>query len=152
MPSGRNDEHDVKAVVDNNLIVSGLLWNGPPSRLMEAVRDGRVQLAFSLSLYEELADVLHRPKFAGRFARRGATPASVLATVMAVAEMVVPDPLSMPPSLRDPDDLSVLECAVATGAEAIITGDKDLLTLKEFQGILIMKVRDALEKLGLPAE
>ncbi|MBI4660603.1 MAG: putative toxin-antitoxin system toxin component, PIN family [Verrucomicrobia bacterium] len=142
----------MKAVVDNNLIVSGLLWGGPPSRLMEAVRDGRVELAFSLSLYAELEDVLHRTKFAERMARREATPAGVLATVMAVAEMVVPSPLAMPPNLRDPDDLPVLECAMAAGAEAIITGDNDLLVLKEFHGIPILTARAALERLGISAE
>jgi predicted nucleic acid-binding protein len=80
------------------------------------------------------------------------TPARVLAMVMAVVEMVSPNPLPMPPDLRDPDDLILLECAKAAGAEAIITGDKDLLTLKKYEGIPIITAREALEKLGIPAE
>jgi putative PIN family toxin of toxin-antitoxin system len=142
----------VKAVVDNNLLVSGLLWDGLPSRLLEAARDGRVQLAISLSLYEELEDVVHRRKLAERIARRAETPAHVLATVMAMAEVVAPDPLPMPPALRDPDDLAVLECAMAAKAEAVITGDKDLLVLEEYEGIPILTVRTALEKLGISTE
>lgn len=86
MPSGRSAARAVKAVVDTNLLVSGLLWSGPPSRLMEAVRDGRVRLAFSLSLYEELEEVLHRSKFTERLERRRTTPAAVLATVGSTAE------------------------------------------------------------------
>lgn len=139
----------MKVVVDTNLILSGLLWDGLPYRLMKGVGDGHVQLALSLVLYEELRDVVHRPKLTERIARRAETPEHLLATVLAVAEMVVPEALLIPPTLRDPDDLAVLECAVAARAQAIITGDNDLLVLKECQGIPIMTVRAALEKLGL---
>lgn len=142
----------MKAVVDINLIVSGLLWDRRPSRLIEAVRDGRVALALSLSLYEELDEVVHRTKLDDRIARRGETPEHLLTSVLAMAEMAATRPLPMPPNLRDPDDLAVLECAVAARAEAIITGDNDLLVLKEYQGIPIITVRQALEKLGIPPE
>ncbi len=60
--------------------------------------------------------------------------------------------ISPTPELRDPKDLPVLAAAVAAHADAIVTGDEDLISLKSFQGIPIMKARDALEKLGLPAE
>ena len=39
---------------------------------------------------------------------------------------------------RDPNDDMVLDCAVACGAQIIITGDKDLLTMNPFEGILIV--------------
>lgn len=57
-----------------------------------------------------------------------------------------------PPELRDPKDLPVLAAAVAAHADAIVTGDEDLVSLKSFQGIPITKDREALEKLGLPVE
>lgn len=57
----------------------------------------------------------------------------------------------MPSTLRDPDDLHVLVCAAGAAAEAIVTGDEDLLSVKIFEGIPILTVRDALEKLGIPA-
>ena len=142
----------MKAVVDNNLIVSGLLWDGLPSRLMEAVRDGRVQMVLSPELYVELEDVLRRKKLTGRLAARGTTPEKLLSTIRAMAEMVFPEPLPLPPNLRDADDLAVLECAVSARADVIITGDKDLLVLSPFSSIPIIKVRDALEKLGVSVE
>lgn len=120
-----------------------------PARLLETVKDGRVQLVMSLSLHKELEDVVYRDRLAERIARRGETPAHLLATILAVVEMVTPVPLQPPADLRDPDDLAVLECAVAAQAEAIVTGDKDLLVLKEYAGIPILTVRAALEKLGI---
>lgn len=41
---------------------------------------------------------------------------------------------------------------MAAEADVIVTGDKDLLVLKAFEGIPILQVREALEKLGTPAE
>jgi predicted nucleic acid-binding protein len=45
-------------------------------------------------------------------------------------------------SCRDPDDLPVLGTAVAGGASVLVTGDEDLLTLHEFQGIVILSPRE----------
>jgi len=42
---------------------------------------------------------------------------------------------------RDPDDIKVLGLAVASKADCIVTGDKDLLVLKKFEGIAILSPR-----------
>ena len=66
--------------------------------------------------------------------------------------MVSPAPLALPPSLRDPKDIIVLAAALAARADAIVTGDEDLLSLKSFEGIPIINARKALEKLGITVE
>jgi len=53
----------VRAVVDTNVLVSGLLWQGPSRTLIEHVRDGRLSLVTNPALLAELGDVLERPKF-----------------------------------------------------------------------------------------
>ena len=58
-------------------------------------------------------------------------------------------PIPVPATLRDPDDLHVLVCAVGADADAIVTGDDDLLSLEKFEGIPILTDRQALEKLGI---
>ena len=45
----------------------------------------------------------------------------------------------------DPDDNRILECAHASKSEYIVTGDKDLLRLREFEGIQIITLADFLE-------
>jgi predicted nucleic acid-binding protein len=50
------------------------------------------------------------------------------------------------PELRDPDDTIVLATAIASQANAIITGDLDLLILGEYQGIQIMTANDFLQQ------
>ena len=56
-----------------------------------------------------------------------------------------------PDELRDRNDLHVLECAVAAGAEAIVTGDDDLLVMGSFAGVPIIDVRTALGLMGISA-
>ena len=47
---------------------------------------------------------------------------------------------------EDPDDDRVLECAVASGSDVIVTGDKDLLRRGEYEGIRIMRAADFLRE------
>jgi len=124
----------VRAVIDNNLLVSGLLWSGKPGRLLQAVAEGGVQLFLSEQLLAELREVLHREKFAARMALKGTTPEMVLGKVQAAARVVPAPAIPMPLRLRNPDDVHVLACAVGAGADAIVTGDKDLLIYAVFRG------------------
>lgn len=48
----------------------------------------------------------------------------------------------------DPDDNRVLECTVAAGANYIISGDKHLLKLKQYQGISILTATEFLRLIG----
>lgn len=142
----------MKLVVDTNTLVSGTLWSGPPSRLIDAVEQGRATLVLSAALLAEFGDVVGRGRLTSRLVLRNVTPAKLVARLARQAEWVSPAPLPLPSSLRDPKDLMVLAAAVAAHADAIVTGDDDLLSLQSFEGIPIMKAREALEKLGLPAE
>jgi len=137
----------VRAVVDNNLFVSGLLWEGEPHRFLAAALEGKVQLYFSEPLLAELKTVLQREKFSNRFAAKSHTPDSAINLIRASARIVQAPEIKIPASLRDPDDAHVLSCALAAQADAIVTGDQDLLVLKQFEGIPILNVNEALEKL-----
>lgn len=49
----------------------------------------------------------------------------------------------------DPDDNKILECAVACGAEYLVSGDAHLLGLKEYTGIKIITPKAALDILNI---
>ncbi|HOA61356.1 MAG TPA: putative toxin-antitoxin system toxin component, PIN family [Verrucomicrobiota bacterium] len=139
----------MKLVADTNTLVSASLWQGPSARLLEAVASGKVELVLSPALLAEFASVMARPKFVGRIAAQGTTADELARKLSEEATLVAPGPLSLPPELRDPDDLPVLACAVTAEAEAIVSGDQDLLTMGSFQGIPILNAREAPHKLGL---
>jgi len=54
--------------------------------------------------------------------------------------------IQAPKDLRDLDDLFILALALGTGAIAIVSGDSDLLVMREFQGILIMTAKEFLDR------
>ena len=56
-------------------------------------------------------------------------------------------PTSIEPTVRDPDDDQVLACASAAQAQLIVTRDKDLLDLRQYQSIPILASAEALQRI-----
>ena len=124
----------MRAVIDTNVLVSGLMWHGAPHALLEHVRNTTLSLVSSPALLAELADVIGRAKFD-----------VMLAEVRQLAEVVVPPPLPRP-VCRDPDDDAVLALALAAQADFIVSGDDDLLAIGVFQGIPVLTPAQALQR------
>lgn len=139
----------MRIVADTNILVSGLLWPGPPASFVDAAWQHAFHLLTSEELLTELHLVLGRPHLETRLRARGRTPTEVVASVRVLATVVPPTVLMPPAALRDLKDLPVLACAVGGQAQAIVTGDKDLLTLNEYQGIVIVSPRLFLATIGL---
>lgn len=142
----------MKLVVDTDLLLSGTLWRGSPARLLNAVLSAPGTLCLSAEIILEFGGVLGREEFAGRLTSLGVTVSDVMQRYQRLGRRILPAELSDVPSLRDPKDLKILAAAVGAGADAIVTGDKDLLVLETFQGIPIIRVEGALRRLGLPVE
>jgi len=138
----------VRAVFDTNVLVSALLWHGPPHALLEQVRNGSIALITSPALLAELADVIGRAKFDAILMRANTSREQALAQVRQLAEVVDPPPLPQP-VCRDPDDDAVLALALAAKVDCIVSGDNDLLVLETFQGIAIITPAQALLRSGI---
>jgi len=105
--------------------------------LIDAARDGRIRLFSSVPLLAELQGVLDRDKFAAAIAKRGLSVSGLLDGYTALVELVRPATLRST-ILRDPDDDIVLATALAAGADAIVSGDKDLTDFVRFRNIPII--------------
>ena len=86
-----------------------------------------------------------RPTFLQRLSAIGKTVREVLADYIEIVELV--EPLEVPQVVRDPDDNHVLACALAAKAEIVVSGDKDLLDLAQYQDIPILPAATALQRL-----
>jgi uncharacterized protein len=137
----------MRAVVDTNVLLSGLFWHGSPHALLERIRAGRLTLISSPELLAELAEVLDRPKFSAILARSGTERGHLLAELRHLADIVDPSPLPVRVA-RDPDDDAVLALAVASRADLIISGDADLLTLGSHAGIPIVDAATAVARIS----
>ena len=137
----------MRAVIDTNVLIAGLLWHGPPHALLEHVRAGTVAMVSSPGLLAELADVIGRAKFDAILVRSNTSRERSLAEVRQLAEVVEPPPLAQP-VCRDPDDDQVLALALAAKVDLIISGDNDLLSLASFEGIPIVTPAQTLQRIG----
>ncbi len=137
----------MRIVADTNTVLSGLLWRGPPRRLIDLARERAVTLCTSTALLAELAEVIGRGKFAARVHDAGVAAAELVEDYARLAEIVVPASLTEPVS-RDPDDDLVLATALAAEASLIVSGDRDLLVLGTFRDIRVLDAADALALIG----
>jgi putative PIN family toxin of toxin-antitoxin system len=137
----------IRAVLDTNVVLSGLLWHGAPHALLDQVREGKLTFISSPALLAELAEVLARPQFETILTRSNTSRERSLAEVRELTEVIEPPPLAEP-VCRDPDDDQVLACALAAAANLIVSGDRDLLALGSFRDIRILTPNAALAALS----
>ena len=138
----------LRLVLDTNVVVAGLLWNGPPRRLIElAIEGDAVELFSSAVLLDELAHTLGYSKFSARIATFGTSISALVAQYMALVSLVAP--VSVPRVVvNDADGDHVIAAAVAARTELIVTGDrKHLLPIGSHQGIAIVTAHEVLDRL-----
>lgn len=136
----------LRVIFDTGVVISALLRpdSVPAAAMQRAVHSATMLI--SEATIAELLDVLTRDKF-----RRYIAPADAHAAIEAyysVAE-IVPVHLNITAS-RDADDDKFLALALSGTANAIVSGDNDLLDLHPFQGVPILSPRQFLEGLELP--
>lgn len=130
---------------DTNVLVSGVISRGYPKSLLALWRSGELHLATSEPLIAELRKVLMRPYFAERIARIPTKDfidtflAEIRASAVVVAGVT---PIQV---CRDSKDNMVFACALEAKAGYIVSGDKDVLVVEEFQSILTMTPKDFIE-------
>lgn len=129
----------MRVVVDTNVIIAGLVSEGVCRDIVKR-RLTRLELFTSQVLLDELTEKM-RVKFG--LARKDLP---LLQVYEEAATVLKPKPLD-DPICRDSDDDELLATALAGQAEIILTGDKDLLVLKKFQGIKIISPRQFVELL-----
>jgi putative PIN family toxin of toxin-antitoxin system len=129
----------VRIVFDTNVYISAFAAPGSRSSLvLQLAARGVFELVVSPAILGELRRKLSEPKFG--FSEPELDDAD--RNIGEIATVVEPElELSV---LDDEPDNRILECAVASGASAIVTGDKELLALGNYEGIGIMTVAELL--------
>lgn len=123
-----------KVVFDTNILISAILFGGPPRKCLELVIEGKIKLFTSTDIVSEFESVLSREKF-------GVAEENlryILSSIDSIVTYVSPDK-TFNIIEKDPEDNKFIECATEAGADFIISGDNHLLELKKFQKIKIME-------------
>ena len=80
----------MKLVLDTNTVVSGFLWRNAPRLIIDEAVEGRITLATSTVLVDELAEVISRAKFARKIAEQGLSVSALLDRYTKLAARVTP--------------------------------------------------------------
>ena len=135
----------MRLVLDVNVWISGLLWGGSPRQVLNLAKARTITIFVSEPILSELAEVLDRAKFQSRMRSLDITTDDLLNIVHQLTENCVPVSVNVP-QLRDPDDAVILGTAIAAKAVIVVSGDLDLLVLKEFANIPILTPTDFLNQ------
>ena len=131
----------MKIILDTNVFISGVFFSGPLYQILKAWRNGKVRLVIShdiLAEYQRVGETL-----AQQFPGVDLVPILELLTVE--AELILA--LGLPePVCDDPDDDKFLACALASKAKLIVSGDRHLLRVSGYRGIVIVSPRKFIDE------
>lgn len=130
----------MKIVVDTNVLISGVFFGGFPRRILSAAVDGRLTICATTEIVDEYVEIVQ--EMIER--KQGRLHPNLLAPLIKAMELI--EPQTRVTLSRDPDDDKFLGCAKDARAMYIVSGDKDLLVLKEYEQILIMTAREFCER------
>lgn len=125
----------IRAVLDTNVVVSVLLFDGHASRLVALWQQRRFLPLISKPILQEYLRVLAYPKF--KLTAQEARQA--IEELLPYAEVASPN-IRLRVIRRDPADNRFLECALAGKAQYLVSGDDDLLSLGSFRRVCIVPV------------
>ncbi len=126
----------MKIVLDTNVLVSGIFFSGPPSEILRAWSKGKVRLVVTREIFDEYWRVAAE-------LRAGFPDVDVtrlLELILVGAEICAP--AKLPDRIcADPDDDKFFACAIASGADVVVSGDRHLLKVSGYRGIPVMTPR-----------
>jgi len=130
----------MKVVLDTNFLVSATQWDYSVShKLFEKLIRDNVEMFTTKEILEEFVEVLRRD-----FLYSDEESKILIELILKFLLLVNPGK-KVDAVKEDPDDNKILECALESGAEYIISYDKHLLKIKEFNGIRIITPEEFLD-------
>ena len=130
-----------RLVLDSNVLISALLFGGKPRDILDLAIKELIEVAISDDILEEIKEVLEGKKF--QFPKR--IVGALIREIQELADYVEPEE-KIEAVPEDPEDNRVLECAVESGANIIVSGDSHLLALQSFGQVKIMNPDEVLRR------
>lgn len=130
----------MRIVVDTNVLISGVFFGGFPRKILSEVVRSKLTACATMEIVDEYEEIVQEmiERKQGHINRNLLSP---LIKAMEIIEPVTHVKLS-----RDPDDDKFLGCAKDAHALYIVSGDKDLLVLEQFENIQIITAKEFCEK------
>ena len=130
----------MRIVIDTNVLISGIFFGGFPRKILSAVVGRKITACATTQIineYEEIVlEMINR--------KQGHINRAILSPLIKAMKII--EPVTHIEICRDPDDNKFLECAKDSHALYIVSGDKDLLVIEEYENIQIVTAKDFFDK------
>jgi putative PIN family toxin of toxin-antitoxin system len=138
----------LRAVLDANVYVSAVIRpEGPPGQILDRfLRDSAFEIVLAPAIIEETLRALTYPKVR-KYLRADIDAVAWFEAVVLLADLVAGDH-ALGAVSDDPDDDKYVAAAVEGRAMFVVTGDPDLLDVKEYAGVRIVSPRQFLDALA----
>jgi putative PIN family toxin of toxin-antitoxin system len=130
----------MKIVVDTNVLISGVFFGGFPRQVLSSIVEKRISAFATTEIVNEYEDVVH--EMVSR--KQGHLNQEILSPLIGALEII--ESVSNIQASRDPDDDKFVNCAKDAHALYIVSGDKDLLVLQQYDNIQIITAKEFCER------
>jgi uncharacterized protein len=131
----------LRAVMDINVLVSGVLGRGVPFELLRWAEKNSLVIYASLEILAEVHRVLHYPKFQQYIDNQQTSPGELFAKIASLCTIIQVDQV-VKGVCSDADDEKFLSCTLAANVEVLVSGDRHLLNLVQYQSVRILTARE----------
>jgi uncharacterized protein len=122
----------MKIVIDTNVLISGVFFGGYPRKIIEAVIDDSITACATVDIVEEYKEIV----FEMIDRKQGHIRKDILMPLIAKLKLI--NKMTDVKVCRDEDDDKFLSCAIDSKSLYIVSGDKDLLSIKTYENIEII--------------
>jgi len=129
----------LRVVLDTNVLISAILWDGSVAqKMLYNFIERDVEIFSSVAALQEFQNVLKRD-----FDYNADAVEQITEILFTFIKLIEPNE-KLEVVKDDPDDNKILECAIASSSDYIISYDKHLTSIDTFRGIKIIRPNDAL--------
>jgi len=132
----------IKVVLDSNILISSFFWKGPSRHIVDLAIAQKIDSITSSDILEEIESVLYEDFINVPYERIE----GMVRDILSYSHLILPRKITVK-GLRDIKDVKIIACALSAKADYIVTGDKDLLIIKEYKGLRIITPRAFLDKI-----
>lgn len=130
----------MKIVIDTNVLISGVFFGGFPRKILSSIIGRMFTACATVEIIDEYEEIIQ--EMIDR--KQGHINKNILTPLIRAMEII--EPISDVKISRDPDDDKFINCAKDARALYIVSGDKDLLVLEQYENIQIITAKEFCEK------
>jgi len=130
----------LKLVLDTNIYISAFYWGGNSQKVINRIIEGIDELFITDQIINEISDVMARPKFK----TEKEIIVGYINTIKNSSKKINIEG-KIKGICRDKNDDDKIECAVTSEADFLLTGDNDLLVIKNYNNIRILTQKEYLD-------